>query len=200
MNFLRLFERWGPGFESHPRHGYLVCVCVFSVFMLSCVYVAAFRRTYQTSKESYRLWKMITELVLWEYRHGCKRRGLLRHMVHVIAVIDGPLMSLHLSVRVGEPAVHNDWINVYRNTLFYSNSRRRLKIHFLNRQYTEFYKRFTPTEIVYEWIHPWRHTGLDVVERRKSRPYRGSQSVSSTLQPVARRGTDCAIPVREKSQ
>jgi hypothetical protein len=32
------------GFESHLRHGCLVCVCVYSVIVLSCVYVAALRR------------------------------------------------------------------------------------------------------------------------------------------------------------
>jgi hypothetical protein len=29
--------RWDCGFESHLRHGWLVCVCVYSVFVLSCV-------------------------------------------------------------------------------------------------------------------------------------------------------------------
>jgi hypothetical protein len=39
-----------------------VCVCVYSVFVLSCVYVAALRRADHSSKEPYRLRKMITEL------------------------------------------------------------------------------------------------------------------------------------------
>jgi hypothetical protein len=47
---------------SNPTQGIDVCVCVYSVFMLSCVYVAASRRADYSSKESYRLWKMITEL------------------------------------------------------------------------------------------------------------------------------------------
>jgi hypothetical protein len=34
-----------------------VCVCVYSVFMLSCVLVAALRRDDLPSKESYRLCK-----------------------------------------------------------------------------------------------------------------------------------------------
>jgi hypothetical protein len=34
-----------------------VCVCVFSVFVLSCVYVAALRRADHSSKESYHLRK-----------------------------------------------------------------------------------------------------------------------------------------------
>jgi hypothetical protein len=29
--------RWDRGFESHSRHGCLVCVPVYSVFVLSCV-------------------------------------------------------------------------------------------------------------------------------------------------------------------
>jgi hypothetical protein len=29
---LRSLGRWDRGFESHSRHGYLVCVCVYSVF------------------------------------------------------------------------------------------------------------------------------------------------------------------------
>jgi hypothetical protein len=37
-------------------------VCVYSVFMLSCVQVAAFRRTDPPSKESYRLRKKIKKL------------------------------------------------------------------------------------------------------------------------------------------
>jgi hypothetical protein len=44
------------GFKSHTRHGCLVCVCVYSVFVLSCVYVEALRRADHSSKESYRLY------------------------------------------------------------------------------------------------------------------------------------------------
>jgi hypothetical protein len=49
--------------SSNPTQGVDVwCVCVYSVFVLSCVYVAALQRADHSSKESYRLWKMITEL------------------------------------------------------------------------------------------------------------------------------------------
>jgi hypothetical protein len=34
MNCLRLLGRWDRGFESNSGHGYLVCVCVYSVFVL----------------------------------------------------------------------------------------------------------------------------------------------------------------------
>jgi hypothetical protein len=34
-----------------------ICVCVHSVFVLSCVYVAALRQADHSSKESYRLCK-----------------------------------------------------------------------------------------------------------------------------------------------
>jgi hypothetical protein len=37
MNSLRSLGRWDRGFESHSGHGCLVCVCVYSVFVLSCV-------------------------------------------------------------------------------------------------------------------------------------------------------------------
>jgi hypothetical protein len=50
-------SRADRGFESHLRHGCLLCVCVYSVFVLSCVQVAALRRADHSSKESYRLWK-----------------------------------------------------------------------------------------------------------------------------------------------
>jgi hypothetical protein len=42
---------------SNPSQGMDVCVCVYSVFVLSCVQVAAFRRADHSSKESYRLCK-----------------------------------------------------------------------------------------------------------------------------------------------
>jgi hypothetical protein len=57
MNCLRSLGRCDRGFESHSRHGCL-CVHLFCV----CVQVAALRGTYHSSKESYCLWKMITEL------------------------------------------------------------------------------------------------------------------------------------------
>jgi hypothetical protein len=37
MNCLRSLGRWDRGFESHLRYECLVCVCIYSVFMLSCV-------------------------------------------------------------------------------------------------------------------------------------------------------------------
>jgi hypothetical protein len=42
---------------SNPSEGMDVCVCVYSVFVLSCVQVAALRRAYNSSNESYRLCK-----------------------------------------------------------------------------------------------------------------------------------------------
>jgi hypothetical protein len=42
---------------SNSTQGMDVCVCVYSVFVLFCVYVAAFRRADPPSKESYRLCK-----------------------------------------------------------------------------------------------------------------------------------------------
>jgi hypothetical protein len=62
MNCLRSLGRWDRGFESHPGHGCFVCVCVYSVFVLPRVSVAALRRADHSSKEYYRLWKMISEL------------------------------------------------------------------------------------------------------------------------------------------
>jgi hypothetical protein len=44
MNCLRLLGRWNREFESHSGHGFLVYVCFYSVFVLSCVQVAALRR------------------------------------------------------------------------------------------------------------------------------------------------------------
>jgi hypothetical protein len=40
---------------SNPTQGMDVCVCVYSVFMLSCVQVAALRPADHSSKERYRL-------------------------------------------------------------------------------------------------------------------------------------------------
>jgi hypothetical protein len=42
---------------SNPTQGMDVCVCVYSVFVLSCVQVAALRQADHSSKESYRLCK-----------------------------------------------------------------------------------------------------------------------------------------------
>jgi hypothetical protein len=43
-------------FESNTKHGCLVCVCVYSVFVFSCVWVAALRCADHSSKEFYTLW------------------------------------------------------------------------------------------------------------------------------------------------
>jgi hypothetical protein len=42
---------------SNPTQGIHACLCVYSVFVLSCVQVAALRRADHPSKESYRLCK-----------------------------------------------------------------------------------------------------------------------------------------------
>jgi hypothetical protein len=57
MNCLPSIGTWDRGFEFHTRHGCLVCVCVYSVFVLSCAQVAALRRAGHSSRESYRLCK-----------------------------------------------------------------------------------------------------------------------------------------------
>jgi hypothetical protein len=63
MNCLPSLGRWDRWFESHSGHGYLVCVCVYSVFVLSCVYAAALRRADHSSKKSYRLWRKKKKLL-----------------------------------------------------------------------------------------------------------------------------------------
>jgi hypothetical protein len=53
-----VFARSNTGIVgSYPIQGMNICVCVYSVFVLSCVYVTALRRADHTSKESYRLCK-----------------------------------------------------------------------------------------------------------------------------------------------
>jgi hypothetical protein len=53
-----VFTRSNAGIVgSNPTQGMDVCVCVYSVFVLSCVQVAAFRRADHSSKETYRLCK-----------------------------------------------------------------------------------------------------------------------------------------------
>jgi hypothetical protein len=42
---------------SNPTRGMDICICVYSVFVLSSVYVAALRWADHSSKESYRLCK-----------------------------------------------------------------------------------------------------------------------------------------------
>jgi hypothetical protein len=55
MHCLRSLERWDRCFESRSKVD--VYVCVYSVFVLSCVYVAALGRPDPSSKESYGLCK-----------------------------------------------------------------------------------------------------------------------------------------------
>jgi hypothetical protein len=55
MNCLRSLGSWDRGFDSHTKHGCLVCVCVYSMSVLSCVYIETLRRADHSSKESYRL-------------------------------------------------------------------------------------------------------------------------------------------------
>jgi hypothetical protein len=52
---LSSLERWDRGFEFHSIMD--ICVCVYSVFVLSCVQVAALKRADHSPKESYRLCK-----------------------------------------------------------------------------------------------------------------------------------------------
>jgi hypothetical protein len=59
MNCLRSHERCDLGFDA--TWGMDVCVCVYSVFVLLCLYVAVLRRTDHLSKESYRLCKKYYE-------------------------------------------------------------------------------------------------------------------------------------------
>jgi hypothetical protein len=54
MNCLRSLERLD---RSNPTQGMDVCVFIYSVFVLSCMQVAALRRADSPSKESYRLCK-----------------------------------------------------------------------------------------------------------------------------------------------
>jgi hypothetical protein len=46
---------------SNPTQSMDVCVCVYSVFVLSCVGLAALRRADLSSNESYRLYKKDNE-------------------------------------------------------------------------------------------------------------------------------------------
>jgi hypothetical protein len=54
-----VFARSNAGIvDSNPTQGMDVCVCVYSMFVLSsCVQVAALRRADHSSEESYRLCK-----------------------------------------------------------------------------------------------------------------------------------------------
>jgi hypothetical protein len=66
-------NKWVVG--SNPTRGMDICVCVYSVFMLSCVQVAALRRADCPSKEFYRLCKKIKKL---KKRQG-SNKGLQSH-------------------------------------------------------------------------------------------------------------------------
>jgi hypothetical protein len=60
MNYLARLKAEIVGFN--PTQSLDVWVRVYSVFVLSCMQVAALRRADHSSKESYRLYKIITEL------------------------------------------------------------------------------------------------------------------------------------------
>jgi hypothetical protein len=58
-----VFARWNAGLVgSNFTQGMDVCVCVYSVCVLPCVYVAALQRADHSSKESYRLRKREDEI------------------------------------------------------------------------------------------------------------------------------------------
>jgi hypothetical protein len=48
MNCSGLLKNWRRGFESRSKHG---CLCVYSVYVLSFVYVVTLRRADTPSKE-----------------------------------------------------------------------------------------------------------------------------------------------------
>jgi hypothetical protein len=54
MNYLRPLKHWDRGFETHSNAW--MSVCLYSMFVLSCVWVAALLRAAHSS-ESYRLCK-----------------------------------------------------------------------------------------------------------------------------------------------
>jgi hypothetical protein len=57
---------------SNPSKGMDVCLCVYTVFVLSCVQVVALRRADHSSKESYCLWKNDYET---EQEAGAQQKG-----------------------------------------------------------------------------------------------------------------------------
>jgi hypothetical protein len=58
-----VFVRSNPGVVvSIPSQGMDVCVCFYSMFVLSCALVAALRRAYPPSKVSYRVHKKDYEI------------------------------------------------------------------------------------------------------------------------------------------
>jgi hypothetical protein len=58
INLLLATTVFARGFKSHTRPGCFMCVCLYSVFVFSCVYVEALRRAHPPFKESYRLSKI----------------------------------------------------------------------------------------------------------------------------------------------
>jgi hypothetical protein len=58
-----VFARSNAGIViSNPNQGMDVCVRLYFVIVLSCVYVAVLRRAYHSSKETHCLYKIITKL------------------------------------------------------------------------------------------------------------------------------------------
>jgi hypothetical protein len=55
MKCLRSLEHWDHRFKSYLGRGYLVCLCVYYVFVVSCAKVVALRLADHSSKESYSL-------------------------------------------------------------------------------------------------------------------------------------------------
>jgi hypothetical protein len=84
MNSLSPFEHWDHGFESHSRNE---CLCAFilclSCPVLSCVQVAAFRRSDPPSKESYTL---CIRLRNWKSGQGPKGCRVIYICVYVYIV------------------------------------------------------------------------------------------------------------------
>jgi hypothetical protein len=52
---------------SNLTQGMNICVCIYSVFVLPCVYIAALRRADHSSKESYRLCDKDYEIIIFFY-------------------------------------------------------------------------------------------------------------------------------------
>jgi hypothetical protein len=77
---------------SNPSNGMDVCVCVYSVFVLSCVWVEALRRADHSSKEFYRLCKKDYETYLRiHWRQTCVVPLLI--VKHIFAISFNDLCS-----------------------------------------------------------------------------------------------------------